>query len=553
MKFNKEIKFNFEGAAFDPGNERLRIRGNRYEYNHDISTTNELVEVLDRLDDFAVLQIPVEKFKKQKDSKFGIEFNPHIHYSGEVILPEQKKTALEFLKSLRGFGLLADVVGSGKTYEAGVVLSELAVRNKVKSMLIIAPTQVYAKWKYVLEVEFGMGEGVIQEVEGRLNVGDVLRYEDDHRRPLRPILVRDKDFATWSDETANLLFDVIVVDEAHNLCQESGDYAKAMKLLSLMMKTKREAGSTYCILLSATPHSGNLDSMFRLWYYVRCKGGNPSDFDEKEDRDRTQGYRDEKVYYRKIVCHDAITVMDFIKNVKVKMVEQYYMQVFAEYLDSIGYGKSEYEHANKVEKLRLVNAFMDSEFVYADDEKIRKDVIRRIANAYYNGVLRTIMIRRGSNDRQTIQRNISNIFYYPTTKAIDKVNIVDFNNSNITVDVANIESDNAVTYTVRGKEYTLSVMQYCEDFCKNRSVQDAYSVLMKNVMYALSDIDNTDIYRKKNTIRYYDETISKFPKGVGITVKPIKYTDYDSIEHKYKDLENILLKHKNNRVVIFFK
>ncbi len=552
MKFNKDIKFNFEGNAFDVQNERLRIRGNRYEYNQDIEAMNGLVDKLDRLDDFSMLQIPVKNFRKDKGNKYGIEFNPHIHYSGEVILPEQKKTALEFLKSLRGFGLLADVVGSGKTYEAGVVLSELAIRNKVKSMLIIVPTQVYSKWKSVLELEFGIGEGVIQEVGDKLNVSEIERYPDDHRRPLRPILVRDKDFATWSDETSNLIFDVIVVDEAHNLCQEAGEYAKAMKLLSLMMKTKREAGSTYCVLLSATPHSGNLDSMFRLWYYVRCKGGNPSDFDEKDDRDRTQSYRDEKEYYRKIVCHDAITVMDFIKNVKVKTVEQYYMPTFVEYLNSINSSRKYYENANKIEKLRLVNEFMDSQFVYNDDEAIRKDVIRKIASAYYNGVLRTIMIRRGSNDRQTIERNISNVFYYPTTKDITTINIVDFNNLNVVVDCANLESDTAVKYTVKGKNYSASLKQYCEDFCKDRSVSDAYSVMIKNIMFALSDIDNKDIYRKKNTIRYYDETISKFPKGVGINFKPIKYIDYDSIEHKYNDLVEILRKHKDNRVVIFF-
>ena len=36
------------------------------------------------------------------------------------------------------------------------------------------------------------------------------------------------------------------------------------------MATKKKANSTYCVLLSATPHSGNLEKMFRLWYFIRC-------------------------------------------------------------------------------------------------------------------------------------------------------------------------------------------------------------------------------------------------------------------------------------------
>lgn len=67
-----------------------------------------------------------------------------------------------------------------------------------------------------------------------------------------------------------------------------------MKLLSLMMETKKKANMTYCLLLSATPHSGNLEHMFRLWYFIRCKGGNPGDFDEKDDKDRSADYNKEK-------------------------------------------------------------------------------------------------------------------------------------------------------------------------------------------------------------------------------------------------------------------
>ena len=70
-----------------------------------------------------------------------------------------------FLKELRGFGLLADVVGSGKTFEACAILSELAVRGKMQSLLLVVPSQVYDSWINVLENLFGLGDGVLLQVK----------------------------------------------------------------------------------------------------------------------------------------------------------------------------------------------------------------------------------------------------------------------------------------------------------------------------------------------------------------------------------------------------
>lgn len=111
-----------------------------------------------------------------------------------------------------------------------------------------------------------------------------------------------------------MLFDVIVVDEAHHLCEEQGSGAGALYLLSSMMALKKSFGTTYCLLLSATPHSGNLANMFRLWYFIRCKGGNPDDFLKDSDEHRSQEYLKEQEYYKNFICHRATTVMEFIKK-----------------------------------------------------------------------------------------------------------------------------------------------------------------------------------------------------------------------------------------------
>ncbi len=87
-----------------------------------------------------------------------------------------------------------------------------------------------------------------------------------------------------------------------------------MKLLSLLMVTKKRANSTYCVLLSATPHSGNLDKMFRLWYFVRCKGGNPDDFDVKDDKDRTIDYKKKKNTIDSMFAAEQIQCLNLLRQ-----------------------------------------------------------------------------------------------------------------------------------------------------------------------------------------------------------------------------------------------
>lgn len=128
-----------------------------------------------------------------------------------------------------------------------------------------------------MEMKFGLGKGVLRHVGKDFDLtADELESAGGERqfsRPVRPLIVTMEDFAEWPESVAKLLFDVIVVDEAHNLCVEEGQYAKAMKLLSLMMVTKKQANMTYCLLLSATPHSGNLErcSAFGISYVAKAE------------------------------------------------------------------------------------------------------------------------------------------------------------------------------------------------------------------------------------------------------------------------------------------
>ena len=287
------LKIKFMAGAFDKSFERSGL-SDRKNFTKHVADMNKEASVLDRYDEFSELSLSPSDFASD-GGEYGIPEIKQIHSGRERLLPHQILATKAFLKELRGFGLLADVVGSGKTFEACSVLSELAAKGKISTALIIVPSQVYDTWIDVLEVKFGLGKGVLKEMKDTLDEDMLSRCENGMFKPNSPIIVKTEDFVKWQPHAIdNVLFDVVVVDEAHGLCEEEGENAQALKLLSIMMSTKKRAKKTYCVLLSATPHSGNLEQMFRLWYFIRCKGGNPEDFDVKNDAVRTADYRNEK-------------------------------------------------------------------------------------------------------------------------------------------------------------------------------------------------------------------------------------------------------------------
>jgi SNF2 family DNA or RNA helicase len=51
---------------------------------------------------------------------------------------------------------IADDVGLGKTIEAGLILREMIMRQKVKRIVIACPASVISQWQTEMEVRFGL-------------------------------------------------------------------------------------------------------------------------------------------------------------------------------------------------------------------------------------------------------------------------------------------------------------------------------------------------------------------------------------------------------------
>ena len=552
----KTYYFIFNDECFDRNSQRSNIARQKRPYNKTIYDMNRAVEELDRYDDFDSLKIDSSKYEKVGDViDYGISLDRTKHTDNSVILPHQKAAAISFLKDLRGFGLLADVVGSGKTFEASVILSELAVRGKIKSMLLVVPGQVYDSWVDVLERQFGLGKNVLFEAgESFRNTADFKASEltfDEQNRPSRPIIVKTEDFVNWDNDLAAMLFDVIVVDEAHHLCKEDGEYAKAMKLLSMMMATKKRANVTYCLLLSAMPHSGNLANMFRLWYFVRCKGGCPDDFDEKEDINRSEEYNREKAYYIERVCRGATTVMEFIKHVKHSEVLLNYAEEFFAYAATKGMKRDTFPTVTKGEQQMLIDDFLD----HPDNFEIKERIMHNVASAYHNGVLRSIMIRQPSTSLIAKEKEQINYLFYPADKRKQgTITVTDWYNRPLKVNLSKLSlGDEACIIPIdefdNSPGQPVSLREYVEENCQDVPEKMFHADIICSVFEKTVD---ESAFEKFGYQGYYREQMRSCPDNkMRCMIKPV-YDKDDLFSAKFEQTKEILRTHKNQRVLVFF-
>jgi superfamily II DNA or RNA helicase len=166
--------------------------------------------------------------------------------------------------------LLADEVGLGKTIEAGLVISELKARGRVRRVLIVAPKGVQLQWVSEMAQHFGeefvlVGAGGVP-VDAGINpwaAFDQVVCSLDSIKPLRvrqgwePDRIR-KFNADRFEAVINAGWDLVIFDEAHHVSGSTVDVARHRIAVDLA------AAAPHLLLLSATPHSGKSDAFARL-------------------------------------------------------------------------------------------------------------------------------------------------------------------------------------------------------------------------------------------------------------------------------------------------
>lgn len=168
--------------------------------------------------------------------------------------------------------LIADDVGLGKTIEAGLVVQEMILRHRVRSVLIICPSSLQVQWQEEMRDKFGLEFRIIDSE----TISQLRRKRGIHVNPWShfPRLITSIDFLkrerplrtfreTLSTEMFPRTYDLLIVDEAHNVAPSGrGKYATdSMRTLAIRSLAPH---FEHKLFLSATPHNGYRESFAAL-------------------------------------------------------------------------------------------------------------------------------------------------------------------------------------------------------------------------------------------------------------------------------------------------
>ena len=168
--------------------------------------------------------------------------------------------------------LIADDVGLGKTIEAGLVVQEMLIRHRARTVLVLCPASLQEKWRVEMQEKFGL-EFRIVDTE---YVKQLRRDRGLHANPWTsfPRLITSMDWAKQGEGLRLLRdalpphvghprkFDLLIIDEAHNVAPNVGHYA--VESLRTRMVRLAAPHFQHKLFLTATPHDGYTESFTAL-------------------------------------------------------------------------------------------------------------------------------------------------------------------------------------------------------------------------------------------------------------------------------------------------
>ena len=207
------------------------------------------------------------------------------HKAAMDTLPFQLDPSLKALKMSRQRLLIADAVGLGKTLEAGILVSELIRRGKGRRILVVTTKSMLTQFQKEFWSRFTiplvrLDSVGIQRIRSRIPTNHNPFHYYDKAIVSVDTLKQDREYRTYIE---NAYWDVIVIDEAHNVARRGrGQNTSLRAKLAERLATRSDS----LIMLSATPHDGRSESFASLMNMLDPTAiASESDYTKDEIRD----------------------------------------------------------------------------------------------------------------------------------------------------------------------------------------------------------------------------------------------------------------------------
>lgn len=166
--------------------------------------------------------------------------------------------------------MLADAVGLGKTVQAGMILRELMLRRRVRRVLVLCPASMRTQWRDEMNEKFSLPFDVIDRphtvmLQRELGI-DANPFRVHERIIASYHYVKQPDVLELLRTTAEpgedgrLRWDLLIVDEAHNLAPAS--FGEDSDLSAMLQQVA--PWFEHRLFLTATPHNGHTRSFSGL-------------------------------------------------------------------------------------------------------------------------------------------------------------------------------------------------------------------------------------------------------------------------------------------------
>lgn len=191
------------------------------------------------------------------------------------------------LKQPRPRILIADAVGLGKTLEAGILVSELMRRGKGKRILVLTVKSMLTQFQKEFWSRFSipltrLDSTGLAQVRSKIPTNhNPFNYFDKSIVSIDTL----KQSQEYSHYLEKAYWDIIIIDEAHNVAERGGSQQShsARSKLAKLLSTRSDA----LIMLSATPHDGKAESFASLMNMLDATAiANPSHYTHEDFKDK---------------------------------------------------------------------------------------------------------------------------------------------------------------------------------------------------------------------------------------------------------------------------